>query len=372
VEAFARSVGRTRAELSAVVSEVADSGLDRVRFAGLVKLLEDRCEIEAAPPGEAERLREAVHRTAHERRRALGLREVLDRDEVLARCAAELGLEREALEREMFSDLPEAQRVLGFEPLAPRALLERYDLGLAQGVLLRASRVVLELAPSAAVRYRAVLRAIKFHRLMHRISGTAESGYRIELDGPLSLFEATHRYGVQLAMLLPAVVAGDDWRLEAEVLWGKARERLRLELSSRDGLVSHARAAPAEPEEVEALARSFERLESDWKLGRTATLFDLGGRGVFVPDLVFEHARSGKRVFLEVFGFWSRDAVFQRVEALEAHFPHAVVLAVSRRLRVSPEIASETFPGRILVYTGSISARAVREALDEVAREGAG
>ena len=87
---------------------------------------------------------------------------------------------------------------------------------------------------------------------------------------------------------------------------------------------------------------------------------------MFAPDLVFEQKGSKQRVYLEAFGYWNRDAVFDRVQVLQQGFPERFVLAVSKKLRVSPEIADDRFPGRIIVYSGTLSANSVCRTLDEI------
>ena len=64
-------------------------------------------------------------------------------------------------------------------------------------------------------------------------------GYVFHIDGPLSLFSATTKYGLQVALFLPALLHCQDFRLEAEVRWGPRREPRSFLLDSRDGLVSH-------------------------------------------------------------------------------------------------------------------------------------
>ena len=364
---FTQCEGTTVDELHEALAEFTRDERDRVRVAGLVKLLEDSCEVDGSSGTDAERVRSGVFRTAARVRGGLSLCDVFDRSAVLAEAAVELEVPAAQVDRLLFCDLPGAQIVAKFPLTTPTALLHRYNLALAQGVLLRASRVIVDLLPTTATRYRELFRALRFRRLMADVSGSATEGYRIVIDGPMSLFEATQRYGLQLAMFLPVLVGGEGWTLTADIAWGKAKDKAVLELSDRDGLVSHYRGGAGELDEVAALEASFARLGGPWTVHRDAGIFELKGKGTFMPDLVFRHGTTGAAVHLEAFGYWSRDAVFKRVELLEQGFEQKFILAVSRRLRVSPEIAAEDFPGKILVYTGSIPAHAVRRMLDEIA-----
>lgn len=83
--------------------------------------------------------------------------------------------------------------------------------------------------------------------------------------------------------------------------------------------------------------------------------------GLVVPDVVFERGEGngGAKVYLEVMGYWSRDAVWRRVELVEKGFGYKVLFAVSARLRVSEGVLGEDAAGAIYVYKGALSARAV-------------
>ena len=81
-----------------------------------------------------------------------------------------------------------------------------------------------------------------------------------------------------------------------------------------------------------------------------------------VPDLVFKRGR--KRVYLEVLGFWSRDAVWKRVELVEKGMKQRVIFAVPSKLRVSEAVLPDELPGSLYVYKGVMSAKAIEERLE--------
>ncbi len=367
IDVFEESLGATMAELDAALREVAESERDRLRVSGLIKLLRDRCEFDLASELDPIALRAEVFGKASEIRCALGIRDRFDREKVLASCAQAQHISPQQLMDLLFADLPGAQSLQSFRVITATALLQRYNLALAQGVLLRATRVVISLDPTTAPRCRQLFRAMKFRRLMHRVSGSARKGYEIVLDGPMSLFESTQRYGLQLALFLPVLVSGEGWRLEADLRWGKERVPAKFVLTDQDGLISHDRHGPVELEEVSALFGTFARLKSPWTVRRTSRIYSIKGSTVFVPDLLFEHQETKKKVYLEAFGYWNRDAVFERVDVLSKGFTDKFVLAVSTKLRVSAEVATHDFPGAILVYANAISANSVRKLLDEIA-----
>ena len=101
-------------------------------------------------------------------------------------------------------------------------------------------------------------------------------------------------------------------------------------------------------------------MKTAWTAEPAHELLDLPGAGLCVPDLVFTHADTGRRVYFEALGYWSREAVWRRVELVEAGLPQPIIFALSRRLRVSEEALDENLPGQLYVYAGVISPGAQR------------
>jgi predicted nuclease of restriction endonuclease-like RecB superfamily len=354
--------GRERADVEEALDAI-DVAPGEVRWReGLAKLLLDRCTWDEEAGDGACTLREDVFLRAAAARRARAPGERFDRAAVLAGVARDRGMEVEAVERGLYADLRGAQVLLSLEPIGPRTLVETWERGQAQAVLLRATRVTLDVRCASAGATRALFRRIKFLRLLHTIT-PIEQGHRVVIDGPFSLFEASTKYGLQLALVLPLLDGCDEWSLEADVRWGKDRTPLSFRLA---GTGTSSTDPPPLPEEVEALARAVERRDAGWRVSPSTAILDLPGLGLVVPDLVFE--RGKERVHLEVMGFWSRDAVWRRVELVHAGLAEPVVFAVSSRLRVSEDVLDEGAASALYVYKGAMNATAVLERVEEVAR----
>ena len=69
-------------------------------------------------------------------------------------------------------------------------------------------------------------------------------------------------------------------------------------------------------------------------------------------------------VCIEVLGFWSRDAVWRRIELAQQGLPVPVIFVVSKHLRVSEEVLDDSLEGEIYVYKNSMRPRAVLERLE--------
>lgn len=398
-------VGRRREEVDEAWDAAADEAAPK-RFktvAGLRKLVADACDFEAETDVDPAELRRALFTRASEARRARGEGERFDRQAVVAAAAAELALAPEVVERALFADL-RSEHVLRAAPsLDAASLVEAWELGQAQAVLLTAVRVTCEVSSASPGLVRAFFAKLKFHKLLftaERLARDDANGWRVVIDGPYSMFDAVTKYGLRLAFALPALRALERWSLVADIKWGKTRDplvfRLASEAASPPAGRRAARAADAatssrssgagadEPprkarrkkaasptvpaadelhlsDDVRELLEGVNAGASGWRARPATVLLDVPGQGICVPDL--ELRRDGERepIYVEVLGYWSRDAVFRRVELAERGLGARVVFAVSSRLRVSAEVLDDSVSSALYVYKGKMSARAVAD-----------
>lgn len=369
LELVAHHRGRTRDELAEATAAVEVRANERRLAKGLLKLIEDRATFDEVAPHDPEALRRTVFARASRARREAPPGTGVDRSEVLAAVGAELDLAAEVVDRALFADLRGAHVLLELEPLTPDALVVEYERAQAQAVLLRAVRVVVVVECASAAAYRALFRKLKFLMLLASIHPSAGGRYRLEIDGPFSMFDSVTKYGLKLAQLLPVLEGTGRFALEAEVRWGPARQPLTFRTSGgQDAGREHASGSPEElPEDLARLVSAFAALGSPWRVSTAPEVLELPGLGVVVPDLCFEHPERGERVFLEVLGYWSRDAVWKRVELVERGLGHKILFAVGSRLRVSEAALGPEQPGALYVYKGTMSARAVLERIEALA-----
>ena len=367
-QAIARAhVGRVRDDVEAGFREVTVGAAERRLAAAVLKLVRDGCVFEEADAGGAAALRGELFAHATAVRRALGPGEAFERAAVVAAVAAARALPAAEIERRLFADRPGALRLINVDGPQPAALAAGFELAQAQAVLLRAVRVVAEVRARDAESYRHLFRRLKFLRLLPVVSPARGSGYRLEIDGPFSLFQAVTRYGLQLGLALPAIAACDAWSVEADLRWGHDRRPARFRIAGT-AVASDAPGAPSLPPEVESFAEAFERLGTRWRIDREPAVLDLPGAGLCVPDLAFSTGagRRAVRVYFEVLGFWSRAAVWRRIDLVKAGLPHRILFAASRHLRVSEEALDDAAPPALYVYTRVMSPRAVAERLEQL------
>jgi predicted nuclease of restriction endonuclease-like RecB superfamily len=347
---FREGTGMTRGQIESEIDALFGEGGKATQvYRGLAKVLEDRAEFEVVadfPPNE---LREKVFTAAAAQRRRLraavpgpAQRAPFPRDEIINTVARELNLTPDAVMTSLFADLHDENRLLGFKDITAQRLIDRYNVALAQAVLLRSVFVKAEVRHERPPRYRQLFRRLKFHRLLYRVEGSMRDGYVFHIDGPLSLFSATTKYGMQVALFLPALLACSDFRLEAELRWGPRREPRGFYLDSRDGLVTHQQdTGMYVPAELTAFLERFRQVAPAWQISEATDLIELGREGMWVPDYKAVHTASGTDVFIEVLGFWKKSSLERLTRLLPIHGPPRYVLAISERLKVDEEALQE-------------------------------
>ena len=386
IEVFTAHLGRTRGELERALSDLLGAGTAFLLHRGLGKLLADRAVFETEAPGEPSLLRRATFEAAARAWRAPetpgggpqagGDRSLFafSRRAVLEAVATARGpegerLDPERLDQALFADLKDEQVLREWKPCSPGWLLNRYNVALAQAVLLRATELTVRLGPQRPEAQRALFRKVKFFQLLHRVERAREGGWVVRLDGPLSLFRASQRYGLQMASFLPTLLHFDDWSLTALLAWGKRRGERTFKLSPAAGLKPFGSLSGQwRPEELATFPAQFDKLGSQWEIECEADLVELGGQGVLVPDFAFRHRPSGRRAFLDVLGFWNRGAVAGRLALLRRRGPENLLLAVSRDLATGAEGLDE-LPGEVYVFRSMPLAREVLARLERLRQE---
>jgi predicted nuclease of restriction endonuclease-like RecB superfamily len=333
--AFRDAPGRTRGELEADLTDVVGEGPGQLVHQGLAKLLEDRCETEVAADVPPDAVRELVFRlSASEHKAAAAAGRRFDRQAVLARAADELSIAPEQVDRALFADLRDEQRILRFDDLTPDALLHRYNVALAQAVLLRSTGMEVRVWNETPARFRQLFRAVKFHRLICTIRPADGHSYKLTLDGPLSLFSSTQKYGLQLALFLPALLHCKAFDLRADVRWGAQKAAKTFALTAADGLRSHtADFGMYTPRELETLLANLPAAADGWHIGTDPQPIALDDGVTWVPDFTLTHRKTNRVVHVEVLGFWRKLDLEAHYRRLKESLPGRFVLVVSEQYR---------------------------------------
>ena len=85
------------------------------------------------------------------------------------------------------------------------------------------------------------------------------------------------------------------------------------------------------------------------------------GQKAFLPDFVFDH-EDGRRVLMEIVGFWTPEYLREKVKTLEIFREHNILLAVSETLEDKfPEM-----PMHVIKYKSALKLKDVLEYLERV------
>jgi uncharacterized protein len=351
--------GARRVQLEQALEDYIGLGTDYRILRGLIKLLMDRCRFAIASPVEPFELRQKLFlhaRTQHPINEA-------NREEVLTAVAQELNCPTQVITTSLFADLPDNQALLEFDELSADELLATYNLAQAQALLYRCVEMTVWVEPQDAAGYRQLFDAIKYYRLIHEIKGRAAIGYEIHLSGPVSLFHRSQKYGVQMAVFLPALLECRAWRMRAEIE-AKNNKRVFFELNSDQQQLraSDESFAPMNNELLEKLLTRWPDLGSAWTLERCQEVIDLG-EGAFIPDLVAR--KNEQKIYCELLGFWTPRFLKQRLDDFAYNRMTNFLLAISEELRGSRE-APATLPPNVLTYKTTLNARDLLAAIERL------
>lgn len=352
--------GLSRGELAESVKEVIGDGTDHKLTRGLARILEDRAEFATQAPLDPKELRARVFEmTSQAPGRAAA-------QQAYATLAEELGCSVDELRACLFADRKEEQQILSLRVPDADWLLHRYNVALVQACLLRCESMELTLSKPAPERVRQLLRAVRFHQLMHR-ARMDRGDLRLTLDGPTSLLRQSTRYGMGLANFFPALLLQTgDWELTAMLRWGKRRLRKTMTLSSERGLVSHYRDQGGYRTRTEQwFEERWERLDCDWTLERCVELVHLGGQAVLAPS--YRVSKDGRVAHLEILGFWRKAWLKRHLQAVAKHGPGNLVLAVSTKMEGAKEGLGR-FEGQVVSFKEIVPAKDVLAAVQKVAR----
>ena len=373
---YAAHVGLPRSRLErelTVREEGLGPGLDPRRgfkiVRALSKLLEERAGWIAPTEADPYTLRTRVFELAA----ALpeppaaepGLLETPTRGDVLSQVAGETGVDDPAAS--MYADRQGAQLLGEFDRPLPGELVRRYNVAQVQGVLYSARDLVVDLREGADARL--VFHYVKLLGLIYDLEPLPR-GHRLRLDGPLSIFGGTRKYGLRLAKFFPGLLMTSPWKLSANVEW-KGREAV-LELDSETSELESHYLGPKDEREADdvrgAFVRAWERAKDTggWELESGGDVLPFPERkAALVPDFTLRNTGTGEVVQLEILGFWSERNLVERVALLReaGKQGHRVLVAASERLGASQDALSGAVEGGVVPFKDRLPAKAVLAAL---------
>jgi predicted nuclease of restriction endonuclease-like RecB superfamily len=297
-------------------------GIEEINYRlirGLAQILERRCIIEADSVIDPIIARKAVFEES--KGFVTGEKE---RKGVLDKASRKLSIKSDALEMALWADQEGNLVIKEFHPVAPEELLRHYNLSLAQTLLFKATGMEIQIEDN----YQPVFRKIKQLGLIY----TIQEG-KISLEGPISLFKLTEKYGSAFARLLPTVTTSTRWSLRAGIS-RKTFQGKRI----YDFVLDHTQ-RPIFSDELEtaeigfdsAIEKEFYQLGfGGWTVRREPAVLK-AGQYAFIPDFSLE--RNGTKIYVEIIGFWTPDYLKKKTQKLNLlQEKESMILLVNRNL----------------------------------------
>jgi len=275
------------------------------------------------------------------------------------------------IQNQLYSDLPFNQPVVKFKALSADRLLHRYNCAQVQGLLIHCEQLILDIYSPDIASLRQLFKYLRFHQLLAEIIKLEdEIGFQIKINGPLSLFFQTQKYGINLANFFPAILHQKEWELTAEIRLKNQKRPLILSLDQSCNILSHYNHFMAYiPEEISMLQQSVNKKLPSWTIKPSETLIPLPGDAWCFPDFTLTH-QIGDTFHLELFHPWHSSHVLYRLKQLKDSKKSGLLLGVNKKLMKDPAIKkvieqSVYFKKYGFLYNDMPTVRHIKKVLEE-------
>jgi predicted nuclease of restriction endonuclease-like RecB superfamily len=210
IEAYKQGIGKKKSTLKKLADTLEDEGYDYHFVRGLSLLLDRKSQFKCTSQTDPSELRRQIFQITGRTRPATNSEQ---RKAILEKVASQLEISIEQLEESMYADLESELTLKDFHPVYPQELLEQYNLSLTQTLLFNST----ELRFTVSANWQKIFFKAKTLGLIYE--AYKDTGFWVKIDGPVSLFKLTRRYGTAIAKLVPAIMASPEWTIEAKILW---------------------------------------------------------------------------------------------------------------------------------------------------------
>ena len=292
------------------------------------------------------------------------------RQQIFNKISDQTHIPIEYIEKYAWSDLEENLLIMDFNFLSPVELIQWYNLSLLQTLLFGCTKFDFSL--SGGNYWKQVLRYIRKFGLMYYLKSTSEytqstiidkydhnPNLLCTIDGPMSIFKLSTKYGTMMSKLLPYIVISPNWLIHGWIIrnTSNGQKLYELNLSSNDisfikntfsksifnnvyDFIHHSYNNKNfnlyDSKTEKKFSDKFSQAKTKWNLIREPDPLILTNGHVLIPDFLF--TRSDKKVYFEIVGFWTVDYLkrkFDKIKViLESNKEHFLI-AVDRRSLVS-------------------------------------
>ena len=261
------------------------------------------------------------------------------RQAIIQNVADQMHISSDDVESMIWSDKDENLVLVQFDTINPKDLIMWYNLSLFQTLLFKCTK--LEFYVKGGLYWKQVLRNVKRYGLMYNLERHSkdDDSIKCNLEGPLSLFKMTDRYGTSMAKLLPSIVGTPSWKINGSIVkkTDDGQKIYSFELSNdntREFLRSTIEHTSQNSHNIEnddyvydssteaAFAKKFsqhfdQKDQFGWKISREPDPLIADGKAM-IPDFLFE--RFGRKVYFEIVGFWTKEYLERKAAKLKTLF----------------------------------------------------
>ena len=318
------------------------------------------------------------------------------RQDIIRLVANQMHISPNELETLLWSDRDDNLILTQFDTISPNDLILWYNLSLSQTLLFKC--IELEFSIKGGLYWKQVLRNVKRYGLMYNLEYTSNNDDSIKcvLEGPLSLFKMTDRYGTSMAKLLPSIIRTPTWKIKGSIIrkTDDGQKIYQFELSSentseflRSMSDSTRQNNDSEMENEDYLydssleatfAKRFHQYfdknnKFGWKISREPDPLIADGKAM-IPDFLFE--RFGRKVYLEIVGFWTQEYLERKATKLKALIDNnssknktSVDLLVAVNSELSCSQINTISKNRIFTFKKDVSLKPILEHLKNIDAE---
>jgi predicted nuclease of restriction endonuclease-like RecB superfamily len=302
-----------------------------------------------------------------------------ERGRIMSDIAKAFNINSNMLEELLMSDMDDNLLIIELKPISVDKLIASYNLSLIQTLLFKC--VTFECKVSSGVEWKYLLRDVKRLGLMYMLeyddnNNNSSSNKKVSnitciVDGPLSIFKMTEKYGTSIARLIPTIVNAREWYIRAWIVRDSNRARsYEFTLSSKDNVMLDKSRDPStniydydgksitiyDSSTEERFANTFINYDTGWRLVREPEPIVVSNKA-FIPDFAFE--KGNIRVYLEIVGFWTKEYIerkLQKIRELRVERSDIdIIVAIDKELECSKHsivssIASNNV--NVIVYEG--------------------
>lgn len=317
----------------------------------------------------------------------------LQRQGIIQKISNPMHVSPEDIETIMWSDKDENLILTQFDTISPKDLILWYNLSLFQTLLFKCTK--LEFYVKGGLHWKQVLRNVKKYGLMYNLEHCAkdnnsdeeEDSIKCVLEGPLSLFKLTDRYGTSMAKLLPSIVGTPIWKINGSIVkkteGGQKIYSFELSDETTEKFLrstidstyqtddNYAYDSSAEAAFAKRFHQHFDQNDKfGWKISREPDPLVADGKAM-IPDFLFE--RFGRKVYFEIVGFWTKEYLERKASKLKTLFEDSnrnvdLLVAVNSELSCSSQIETIS-KDRIFTFQKDVSIKPILEHLKKIDAE---